>query len=116
MSRQYPSLLGHLLFAAFMQVAKKALKDEPGSITWSVNSMEQFLRNIQQLTNPPLDLNKVLHRGRNLLRSTPACHARVVQWLRTNLQLSEKELRQILSKGPGILTRSTVGTSVTAPA
>ena len=101
-------------FSAFMQVAKKALIKEPGSIIWSVNSMEQRLHNIQQMTDPPLDLNTVMKY--NLLRSTPACHAQMAQWLRTNLQLSEEDLRRCLSKGPGILARSPVGTSVAARA
>ena len=101
-------------FSAFMQVAKKALTKEPGSITWSVNSMEQRLDNIQQITDPPLDLNTVMKY--NLLRSTPACHAKMAQWLRTDLQLSEKDLRRCLSRGPKILARSPVGPSVAARA
>ena len=100
--------------SAFMQVAKKALTKAPGSITWSVKSMKQRLHNIQQMTDPPLDLNTVMKY--NLLRSTPACHAQMAEWLRTDLQLSEEDLRRCLSKGPGILARSPVGTSVAARA
>ena len=98
-----------------MQVAKKALRKEPSLILWSVKSVEHLLQSIQQLTDPPLDLNTVMQRA-SLLRSSPACCVRMASWLRTNLQLSENELRQCLSRNPGVLARSVVGTSVTARA
>ena len=95
-----------------MQMAKKALRREPASIFLSANHVEHLLQTIQQLTVPPLNLNAVLRRGR-LLRSTPACHVQTVMWLRTNLQLSEKELRRCLSRSPSILQRSSVNISIT---
>ena len=95
-----------------MQVAKKALRREPSFILWSVDGVEHLLQSIQQLTDPPLDLNTVMH-GTNLLRSSPACCVRMAQWLRTNLQLSEKELRRYLSRSPSILVRSPVSISTT---
>ena len=95
-----------------MQVAKKALMRDPGTITWSANHVEHLLRTIQQLTDPPLDLNAVLRRGRPL-RSTPACHVQTVLWLRNNLQLSEKDVRRCLSNSPCILERSSVNISIT---
>ena len=95
-----------------MQRAKKALRREPLSITLSANHVEHLLQTIQQLTDPPLDLNAVLRRGR-LLRSTPAYNVQTLLWLRTNLQLSEKELRHCLSRSPSILQRSLVKISIT---
>ena len=91
-----------------MQVAKKALTKQPTFIARSTNSVKHWLRSIQQLTSPPLDLDTILRR-RDLLRSTPANHAKMAQWLRTNLQLSEEDLWRCLSKSPGILERTPVG-------
>ena len=64
-----------------MQVAKKALRKEPSLILWSVNAVEHLLQSIQQLTDPPLDLNTVMQRA-SLLRSSPACCVRMASWLR----------------------------------
>ena len=97
---------------AIMQVAKKALRREPACILRSANSVEHHLQSIQQLTDPPLDLNTALH-GTSLLRGSAACCVRMAQWLRTNLQLSEKELRHYLSRRPSILGRSLVNISFT---
>ena len=97
-----------------MQVANKALKITPQFIMQSVDSVKQLLDSIKQLTDPPLDLNGVLERT-NFLRRTPACHVQRAQWLRTHLQLSEKDLRRCLSKS-GVLARSPVGTSITTRA
>ena len=96
------------MFCAFMQVAKKALRTEPYIIVRSMNSVKHHLQSIWQLTDPPLDLNTILRKNK-ILRSTPANHAQMAQWLRTNLQLSEEDLRHYLSKDPGILKRSSVG-------
>ena len=88
------------------------MRREPTSILRSVDSVEHLLQSIQQLTDPPLDLNTALH-GSSLLRGSAACCVRMAQWLRTNLQLSEEELRHYLSRSPSILGRSSVSTSIT---
>ena len=92
-----------------MQVAKQALRTEPYIIKRSIDNVKHHLQSIRQLTDPPLDLNAILHNKSKILRSTPAIHAQMAQWLRTNLQLSEEDLRHCLSKDPGILKRSSVG-------
>ena len=98
--------------SAFMQVARKALARDPHIILWSVHSVEHLLQNLQQLTDPPLDLNTVMRKS-ILQRSTPARHVRMAQWLISNLQLSKKELRHCLSRKPEVLTISPVGTPMT---
>ena len=95
-----------------MQVAKKALTKEPRFIMWSMNSVTHYLQSIQQLTDPPLDLNSILPKHK-LLCGSPANHAQMAQWLRTNLQLSAENLRLYLSKNPGMLERSPVGRFIT---
>ena len=99
-----------------MQVAKKALKAEPAIITRSLDRVKHLLESIEQLTDPPLDLDSVFRRS-NLFHSTSASHIqKMAQWLRTDLQLSEKDLRRCLSRSTGILTRSLVGASITSRA
>ena len=96
-----------------MQVAKKALTKEPKFLMRSLNSVKHYLQSIQQLTDPPLDLNTIVPKS-IILRTTPANYAQMAQWLRTNLQLSEEDLRHYLSKSPGILERSPVGRFITS--
>ena len=95
-----------------MQVARKVLTREPNVVLRSIHAVKHRLQSIQQLTDPPLDLDTALQKT-NLLRSGPACQIQMAQWLRTNLQLSDEDLRQYLSKHPGILRRSSVSTSIT---
>ena len=97
-----------------MQVAKKALTKDPFFICRSVKYAEHLLQNLQQLTDPPLDLNTVMQRN-NILHSTPASHLKMTQWLRSSLQFSEEDVRNSLSKGLGFAL-SPVGTSVAAHA
>ena len=91
-----------------MQVAKKPLTKEPYFTARSIEGVKDRLQSFQQLTDPPLDLDTILQKSK-LLRGTPANHAQMAQWLRTNLQLSEEDLRRYLSKSPGILEKSPVG-------
>ena len=95
-----------------MQVAKKALKRDPVVITLSVNSVKNLLESIEQLTDPPLDLDSIV-RKTNLFRSFSARPEQMAQWLRTHLQLSEKDLRRCLGKSPELLARSPVRASIT---
>ncbi|CAK0782084.1 hypothetical protein CVIRNUC_005550 [Coccomyxa viridis] len=88
-----------------IEVAKKALTKEPYFTARSIEGVKDRLQSFQQLTDPPLDLDTILQKSK-LLRGTPANHAQMAQWLRTNLQLSEEDLRRYLSKSPGILEKS----------
>ena len=97
---------------ASMQVARKVLTREPYFIARSIDYVKHRLQSIQQLTDPPLDLDTALQKA-NLLRSGPASQVQMAQWLRTNLQLSDEDLRGYLSKHPGILRRSSVSRSIT---
>ena len=77
-----------------------------------MNSAKHHLQSIQQLTDPPLDLNTALKKAK-FLRIIPAGHLQMARWLRTNLKLSEEDIKHHLSKNPGILMTSSVSKSIT---